>query len=122
MTTKSRDEKITHAVTTEGFEYKGVFYKTLSTRILMLLEKFKSPYYYGGDQLKGLMDYLYIASHDPKQVQRISFEEFDDIIFEFSDSLTAEDLANLGKIVQGISDESSSTVIEVKEDRNSKKP
>lgn len=118
---KTRDEKITEAVTTDGFQYKDRFYKSLSTRMLMLLEKFKSPYYFGGDQLKGLMDYLYIASSDAKTLQRLPVEEFNDAVYDYADTLTSEDLSELGKLAQKFNDNASATVVEVREDSDSKK-
>jgi hypothetical protein len=117
----TREEKITEAIVQDGFQYKDRFYKSLSTRMLMLLEKFKSPYYFGGDQLKGLMDYLFIASSEPKTLQRLPIDEFDDLVYEYADSLVAEDLAKLGELAKAFNDNASSTVVEVREDSDSKK-
>jgi hypothetical protein len=117
-----RDEKVTNAITNEGFEYKGLFYKSLSTRMLLLLEKFKSPFYFGGDPMKGLMDFLYIAQGDQKAIQRMTPSEFEDAVFDFSDDLTPDDLNGLKVLADNMNTESSSTVVEIKEDNSKKKP
>jgi hypothetical protein len=117
---KTREEKITESISTDGFTYKGVHYKSMTTRTLLLLEKYKSPFYYGGDQLKGLMDFLYIVSHDPKEVSKIPFEKWDEVIFDFADTLTAEDLKNLGEYAQNTNDVNSSTIVEVREEAKKK--
>lgn len=118
---KTRDQKITDAITNDGFTYNDTFYRALSTRMLLLLEKFKSPFYTGGDQMRGLMDFLYIASGDLREIQRMTPSEFEDAVFEFADTLTTEDLNNLGKLSRSSNDDSASTVIQVKEDASGKK-
>lgn len=118
---KKREEKIVDSISTEGFEYKNIRYKTLTTRMLLLMEKFKSPFYTGGDQLKGLMDYLYLGSGDLKKIQSMSKEEFDDAVYEFSDKFTALDLEELGRQVNSFVDNASATLVEVREGSDEKK-
>lgn len=110
----NRDEKIINAVSTEGFTYKGVMYKALTPRGLLILEKHKSPFYSGGNALKGLFDYLYVCSQDPKKVQSITLEDWDDTIYEYADSFTQDDLAELGRLSQEFNDLQASTIVEVK--------
>jgi len=117
----NREEKITDAVTNEGFHFKDIHYKPVTTRMLMLLEKFKSPYYVGGDQLKGLMDLLFICTSDLKLIQRYNSEEFDDAVYEFADNFTAEDLAALGKITKENEKIDTATIVEVRASDNKKK-
>ena len=118
----NREEKITDAVTNEGFYFKDVHYKPVTTRMLMLLEKFKSPYYVGGDQLKGLMDLLFICTSDLKLIQRYNSEEFDDAVYEFADNFTAEDLEALGKITKEKEKIDTATIVEVRSSSDKKKP
>lgn len=110
----NRDEKILNAVTTEGFTYKGVTYKALTPRGLLLLEKHKSPFYIGGDPLKGLFDYLYICSQDPKEVTKIPVDKWDEVIYDFADTFSQDDLTELGNLTQEFNDLQSSTIVEVK--------
>ena len=117
----NREEKITEAVTNDGFIFKGVHYKPVTTRMLMLLEKFKSPYYVGGDQLKGLMDLLFICTSDLRAIQRYTSEEFDDAVYEFADGFTAEDLAALGEITKEKEKIDTSTIVEVRAPDSKKK-
>ena len=117
----NREEKITEAVTNDGFIFKGVHYKPVTTRMLMLLEKFKSPYYVGGDQLKGLMDLLFICTSDLKAIQRYTSEEFDDAVYEFADRFTAEDLAALGQITKEREKVDTATIVEVRATDSKKK-
>lgn len=119
---KTREEKITEAIVQDGFEYKGKFYKSLSTRMLLLFERFKSPQYYGGDQLRGLLDYLFVSSYsDSKLLQRITIDEFDDLVYEYADSITSEDLTELGKLFTKFNENAQSTVVDVREDSDKKK-
>ena len=118
---KQREEKVVNAIITDGFVYKGIKYKTLTTRMLLLMEKFKSPFYTGGDQLKGLMDYLYISSQDLKKIQTMTDEEFQDAVFDFADNFTALDLKELGEQVDKYSETASATLVEVRETGDEKK-
>lgn len=110
----NRDEKIVNAVTTEGFTYKGVLYKALTPRGLLILEKHKSPFFSGGSALKGLFDYLYVCSQEPKAVQSISLDDWDDIIYDYADQFTQEDLAELGRLSKEFNEIQSSTIVEAK--------
>lgn len=110
----NRDEKVLNAVSTEGFTYKGVMYRALTPRGLLLLEKHKSPFYVGGDVLKGLFDYLYVCSQDPKELVKIPTDKWDEIIFEFADNFNQEDLNELGRLTQEFNDLQSATIVEVK--------
>jgi hypothetical protein len=111
-----RDKKIVNAITTNSLEYKGVTYKSLTTRTMLLLEKFDSPFFHGGAQLKGLLDFLYISSHDPKEVERIKPEDFDSVIYDFADTLTPEDLKNLGELAENLNKDSGSTIVDAIQD------
>src|SRR6188474_2003162 len=117
---KNRDEKVVSAITDGGLEYKGRTYQPLTTRTLLLLEKFKSPFYLGGDQLRGLMDYLFIASHDPKVINKLSPEQWEDEILDFAEGFTADDLTALGEMVKTANQDSSSTIVEVREESEKK--
>lgn len=117
----NRDEKIVNAVTSEGFTYKGVLYKALTPRGLLLLEKHKSPFYTGGNALKGLFDYLYVCSQDPKKIQAISTDDWDDVIYDYADQFNQYDLSELGRLSQEFNDLQSSTIIEAK-NTGEKKP
>lgn len=110
----NRDEKVLNAVSTEGFTYKGITYKALTPRGLLLLEKHKSPFYVGGEALKGLFDYLYVCSQDPKKLVKISKEDWDDVIYEFADTFSQEDLTELGRLTQEFNELQASTIVEAK--------
>jgi hypothetical protein len=116
-----REEKIVNAITDSGFEYKGREYKPLTTRTLLILEKFKSTFYVGGDQLRGLMDYLYVACHDPKVINRFTTEQWEDGILDFAEEFSPEDLKTLSELVKTANDDSASTIVEVREE-SEKKP
>jgi len=118
---KTREEKINNAITSDGFVYKGVHYKPMSVRTLLLFEKYKSPFFYGGDQLRGLMDFLYISSHDPKQVAKIPLEQWDDTILDYADNFTADDLVTLGQMAEQSSENNAASIVEVRND-SQKKP
>jgi len=72
--------------------------------------------------MKGLMDFLYIAQGDQKAIQRMTPSEFEDAVFDFSDDLTPDDLNGLKVLADNMNTESSSTVVEIKEDNSKKKP
>ena len=111
----NREQQIVEAISEDGFTYKGVLYKSMTPRMLLLLEKFNSPFYYGGSQLRGLMDFLYIASNDPKEIARIPITEFEERVFEYSDTFTSEDLGNLGKLASEWNERNAATMVEVRD-------
>lgn len=113
---KTREEKIVDTITTEGFEFKGRKFKTLTTRTLLILEKFKSPYYKGGDDaLKGLMDLLFVCGTDPRLVQNLTQEEFDNAVFDFADEFNQDDMNKLTELISNLNKDSQSTVVEVRD-------
>jgi hypothetical protein len=118
---KDRDTKIVNGILSEGFEFKGVHYRPISARSLLFLEKVKSPYYLGGDQLRGLLDFLFISSKETKDILKACNTDWDEAIMEFAEQFSMDDLAELGKIVDNENDEAASAVVEVREKAGDKK-
>jgi len=116
-----RDEKITEAISLDGFEYKGQFYKAMTIASLLQLERLKSPYAVGGDQLRSLVDLLYMASHDVKEVRKMTIEQWDDVVSDYADTLTLTDLQDLGELIRNRNDVDAATIILPKEDTGKKK-
>lgn len=115
MSTKRNTQRIA-GILSEGFEFKGMNFKPMSARILLLLEKAKSPFYHGGDQLRGLLDVLFISSHESRAVLKALNEStWDETIMDFADQFSAEDLQDLAEIVEEQNDQASSAVVQVKE-------
>jgi hypothetical protein len=118
---KNRDEKIVNGILSNGFEFKGVHYRPISARSLLFLEKVKSPYYVGGDQLRGLLDFLFISSKESKDILKAINTDWDEAIMEFADEFSMEDLTELSKIVGDQGDDAASAVVEVREKASDKK-
>jgi hypothetical protein len=110
-----RENQIISGILNDGFEFKGIKFKPMSARILLLLEKVKSPFYVGGDQLRGLLDFLFIASKESRDVLKaINEGTWDETIMEYADSFTADDLQDLAELVEAQSEDASAAVVDVK--------
>jgi hypothetical protein len=118
---KDRDTKIVNGILTEGFEFKGIHYRPISARSLILLEKVKSPYYLGGDQVRGLLDFLFISSKETKDILKAFNDDWDVAIMDFAEEFTMEDLSELSKIVNDQGDDAAAAVVEVREKASDKK-
>jgi hypothetical protein len=118
---KDRDTKIVNGILTEGFEFKGVHYRPISARSLLFLEKVKSPYYFGGDQLRGLLDFLFISSKETKDILKAFNDDWDEAIMNFAEEFTMDDPTKLGNIVNEQGDDAASAVVEVREKASDKK-
>lgn len=118
---KNRDEQILNGILSDGFEFKGVKYRPISARSLLFLEKVKSPYYIGGDQLRGLLDFLFISSKETKDILKACNTDWDEAIMEFAEQFSMEDLKELGEIVNAQGDDAAAAVIEVRNKATDKK-
>jgi len=113
---KKRDTQLGNSFLQTGFTFKGIDYKPLSARLLLLLSQAKSPFYFGGDVLRGIIDFLYIASHDSKETFKIiNDNKWDETIFEYSENITTDDLNELSELVSKSTDNSSAALVEVRE-------
>lgn len=119
---ETRDEKLIRGYLNNGFTFKGVHYKPLSARTLLLLERVQSPFYHGGNNLKGLIDFLYISSHDSADVLKlINDDTFEAVIYDFADTFSPEDLNDLGEIVSKQNEDIGAAMVEVRNDDSEKK-
>lgn len=118
---KNRDEQIVNGILSAGFEFKGVAYRPISARSLLFLQRVKSPYYVGGDQLRGLLDFLFISSKETKDILKACNTDWDEAIMDFAEQFTMDDLAELGNIVNEQNDNAASAVVEVRDKATDKK-
>lgn len=118
---KDRKEKIVSGFLDSGFSHKGIDYKPITARTLLLLERCQSPYYFGGNQLRGLLDVLYIGSHDSKTVLAAMNDSWEETILEYAENFTTEDLTSLGSIVNIANENCSASVVEARDDGTKKK-
>jgi hypothetical protein len=118
---KNRDEQIVNGILSNGFEFKGEKYRPISARSLLFLERVKSPYYVGGDQLRGLLDFLFISSKESREILKAINTDWDEAIMEFADGFSMEDLTELSKIVGEQGDDAASAVVEIREKATDKK-
>jgi hypothetical protein len=87
----------------------------------LFLERVKSPYYVGGDQLRGLLDFLFISSKESREILKAINTDWDEAIMEFADGFSMEDLTELSKIVGEQGDDAASAVVEIREKATDKK-
>ncbi len=119
---KKRDARIVSGFLNEGFEFKGTNYKPLSTRTLLLLEQAKSPFYFGGNQLRGLLDWLYVSSKDSSEILRVIKEDsFDAAIMDFAEQFSALDIEELGNLMNESNEDAASAIVEIKGKTGSEK-
>ena len=119
---QDRNTKLVSGFLANGFDFKNTHYNPITARTLILLEKCKSPYYFGGDQLKGLLDVLYISSHDSKSIlSSINNEEWEELIIDFADQFTPSDLEALGNLINTANEDASAAVVEIKDSEVTKK-
>jgi hypothetical protein len=117
-----RDSKIVNGFLNEGFEFKGVHYKPLSARTLLLLEKAKSPFYFGGDQLRGLLDWLFISSNESSVIlNAIRDDEYDSLIMDFAETFSTEDIETLGELMNESNEDAASAIVDIKESKDTAK-
>lgn len=117
-----RDTQIVNGILSDGFEFKGMHFKPMSARILIMLEKAKSPFYFGGDQLRGLLDFLFISSQETRDVLKaLNTDTFEEAVMEFAELFSPGDLQELSKIIEKQNEDSSSAVVEVREKDSGKK-
>lgn len=116
-----RNDKLISGFLDSGFDFKGIHYNPISARTLLLLERCKSPYYFGGNQLRGLLDCLYICSHSSKEVLAVSPDDWEVMILDYADSFATEDLTELGDIVNKSNEDSAAAVVEVRNNDGKKK-
>jgi len=112
---KKREKKITSAIADNGFTFKDRHYKPISTRSLLILEQFESPFFEGTFPVKSLLDMLYISTHDAKECALMTKEQWNEAVSEFGDEFTPHDLELIGEIVRGENEKVASTVVDVKE-------
>jgi len=118
---ETRDSKIVSGFLTQGFSFNGVHYKPISARTLLLLEKVSSPFYFGGNQLQGLIDFLYVSSHDSKEIlSLINSGDWESSILDYAETFTSSDLEALGKLVDASNEDASAAIVEVREEAGSK--
>lgn len=111
-----RDNQRVNGILSNGFEFKGITFKPMSARILLQLEKAKSPFYHGGDHLRGLLDFLFIASNESREVLKaLNGDTWEETIMDFADQFTADDLQELTAIVEEQNQDASAAVVKVKE-------
>ena len=120
---KDRDKHLVSGFLSQGFEFKGITYKPLTARTLLLLEKAQSPFFHGGgNQLQGLLDFLYVSSNDSKTVlNAINSDSWEEILMEYADNFTSQDLTDLGNMVNEQNENVSAALVEVRETGNTKK-
>jgi hypothetical protein len=118
----NRDKRIVNGFLAAGFDFKGISYRPLTARTLLLLEKAGSPFYFGGDQLRGLLDLLFISSHDSREIlAAINGEAFDEVILDYAETFSPDDLNELGQLVDRSNADAAAAVVEVKEKAGSPK-
>lgn len=119
---KDRQELRSGAFLQAEFEFKGLTVKPITARTLLLLEKMKSPFYFGGEQLKGLIDVIYVCSRPASDVLRqINNNTIEEAIYDFADTFSAEDLNALNEIVTNTNNEVAATVVELVEGNSDEK-
>ena len=118
---KDRDTQIVNGILSEGFQFKGVHYRPISARSLLFLERVKSPYYVGGDQLRGLLDFLFISSKETKDILKAINTDWDEAIMEFAEGFSMDDLNELSKIVEEENDNAAAAVVEARDKGDKKK-
>lgn len=119
---KDRNEQLINGFLANGFEFKGIKYKPIGARSLVLLEKCKSPYYYGGDRLRGILDVLYISSHESSDIlPRMNNDTWEETIIDYAEGFTTQDLSDIGDLLNKQSEDAAAAIVEIK-DTNKKKP
>ncbi len=115
--TETREEKQVRGFLNDGFTYKDTYFRPMTTRTLLLLERVKSPYYSGGDQIRGMMEFLFISSTDSKEIVKlITNDEFESAVLDFSEQYEVSDVEHLAKLIQSNSEDASSTLVEIIEE------
>lgn len=115
-----RKENIIESFDDGGFDFKGIHYKPMSLRTLRLLERVDSPFFNGESGISGIIDFLFISSHETKQVLSISKDEWEATMIDYSERFTLQDLEELTKIVNYKIEQSSDAIVEVREDGEKK--
>lgn len=111
-----RDKKLVSGFLSTGFEYKGVEYKPLTTRTLMALEAANSPFYFGGSDLKGVMDLLFVSCNPSKDIlDSIRSGTFDELVWDFAEGFTPEDISNLKELITKQNEDAAAALVEVRE-------
>jgi len=120
---KTREQKLVSGFLSNGFEFKGVNYRPLTARTLLLLEKAQSPFYHGGGtQLQGLLDFLFVSSNDSKKVlNAINSDSWEETLMEYAEGFTSQDLKDLGDMVNEQNETVSAALVEVRDTGNTKK-
>lgn len=110
----TRETKQVRGFLDDGFTFKDIYFKPMTIRTLLILERVGSPFYLGGDQLRGLIDYLYISSTDSKEIMNaITTDNFELAVMDFAEQFSSSDMDELNKIVAENSKDISSTLIEI---------
>lgn len=119
---ENRKQKIVRGFNNDGFEFKGVKYKPLSLRTLALLEDVKSPFITGGGQIRALLDFMFISSHETKDIiQIIESNTWIENVLTYGEQFTQEDLDEMGKLVASQTETAGAAIVEVRDEANKKK-
>ncbi|WP_035606200.1 hypothetical protein [Haloferula sp. BvORR071] len=121
----SRTDSLVAGFLQSGFEFKGTFYRALTAQTLLILEKVRSPFFTGNDEgVRGLLDFLFVASHSAKQVLPLLRDQdaWDLAVLEFAEGFSAGDLEELGALVSESNENVAAAVVEAREEGTKKKP
>ncbi len=115
--TETREEKQVRGFLNEGFTYKDTYFRPMTTRTLLILENVKSPYFSGGDQIRGMMEFLFISSTDSKEIIKLIREDnFDAAVLDFSEQYEVSDVEHLANLMQTNNEDASSALVEIIEE------
>jgi hypothetical protein len=108
----------------DGFSFKGVTYRPLTARTLLLLERAKSPFFTGEDAgARGLLDFLFVSSRDSAAVLPLLRESdaWDLAVLDFADQFTAADLEELGRLVAEGNEHVAASIVEAQPEKGARK-
>ena len=85
-----------------GFDFKGTKFRPLSASRMAILSRMDSSFLdeNSTDNIKGLLDYLYVCSQPLGKLIKINKkEDFDFVVFEFGEDWNTADIIELQKLM-----------------------
>lgn len=119
---KDKNEKKQYeSFNNSGFTFKGQKYKGFNLSLLSILGEIESSFFTDQD-LKGILDYLFVASHDSDEVRDlIDAGTIRKAILKYGESFSIGDVGELQKLIKEESDKVEAMMVDVRDDDTAKK-
>ena len=108
------DTKQAKAFNNTGFTFKGVKYKGFNLALLSILGEIESTFFTTQD-LRGVLDYLFIASHDSDEVRDlIDNGTIKKAILKYGENFEFSDIKDIQELIKIESDKVESMMVDVR--------